>query len=116
MQNVSNNGVKKVSAISSAVKPKHTYTQDLQDDWCNAGAGVASFAARCPQTSYREIKATAYDFVNGCNHDYKFCLTFCSRMRLSLLGFLLATQGIRTLKQNRIPHEEQSVIFNKDLN
>lgn len=37
-------------------------------------------------TSYRELAPTAYNFVNGCNHDYKFCLTFCSRMRPNLQG------------------------------
>jgi hypothetical protein len=66
-----------------------------------------------------------YDFVNGCNHSYTFCVTFCSwmhtyihtfpgsnirndcrmwnnsykykSMRFNLPGMALPTQGIRTL-------------------
>jgi hypothetical protein len=43
-----------------------------------------------------------YDFVNGCNHGYKFCVIFCSRMRLNLSGMVLPTQGICTLGYTKI--------------
>jgi len=34
--------------------------------------------------SYQEITPTMCDFVNGCSHNCKFCLIFCSWIRLNL--------------------------------
>jgi hypothetical protein len=55
-------------------------------------------------TSYWEVMPTMYDFVNGCNHGYKFCLTFCSRMRLNLPGTVLPTLCSHSWAQEN-PHE-----------
>ena len=53
-------------------------------------------------TFCQTITPTVYDFVNDFNHGYKFCLTFCSRMRLSIPGMTLPTQGIHTLGDRKI--------------
>jgi hypothetical protein len=57
------------------------------------------------------VDHAVYNFVNGCNHNYPFCVTLYSRIRLNLPGMVLLTQGIRTLGHTKI-HE---VIFNNDF-
>ena len=43
---------------------------------------------------YLEITPACYKFVNDCNHIYKFCLTFCSHMRLNLPRVVLLTRNL----------------------
>jgi len=52
--------------------------------------------------SYWENMPAMYGFVEGCNHGYKFCLTFHSQVGLSLPGMVLPTQRISTLGYRKV--------------
>jgi hypothetical protein len=54
------------------------------------------------KTFYWEITLAVCSFVNDCNHGYKFCLTFCSRIRLTLHVMALTTRGGLTLGHSKI--------------
>jgi len=48
-----------------------------------------------PAESTSPLTWRSHHFMNACKHWFKSCLTFCSRMRLSLAGTELPTQGLR---------------------
>ena len=51
-------------------------------------------------TPYWEIRLTTYNFVDGCSHHYRFCVTFFSLVNLNLPG-----AGNTKYVAYRKPHE-----------
>lgn len=55
-----------------------------------------------------------YDFVNGCSHGHKLCLTFCSRVRLKLPGMYYEHEE-SILFGTKFTQVYHSVIFNSEF-
>jgi hypothetical protein len=93
MQNMKHNGVQKVTSRHQRNKARLKYKNDFLGDWCSDDTSMdhECYPYYLPEVQHllQEDQTNHVQFMNGCNHGYKFCLTFPSQMMFNLAGMAL---------------------------